>query len=184
MAGQQQIPFVGALDETIRLLLNSNATDAMSKTATGAQTFSGPVSGWTQPVIPTGATIAPTAAQSGSLIAFGATGGSVVTLPPPVVGVWFDLVITVSNTSAANEIRTNTGTVFLLGMAEHSATGIAGLDFWADGTSIQAIKMDGAHLGGLIGSKFHVVCISATQWYITGINLGTATMTTAFTATP
>lgn len=184
MAGQQQIPFVGALDETIRLLLNGNATDAMSKSQTTAQVFAGSVSGWTQPVIPTGATIAPTAAQSGSIISFGATGGSVVTLPAPVVGMWFDLVITVSNTSASNEIRTNAGSVFLLGAVEHSASGIAPLTFWADGTATQAIKMNGSTTGGLIGSKFKVTCVTATQWSISGTNLGTATMSTAFTATP
>jgi hypothetical protein len=140
-----------------------------------------------QPMISAAATLAPTCAQSGSLILMGATTGEVVTLPAASagnLGCWFEFVVTVSNTSNSNEIRTASSSNFLLGAVQHSATGIAPLTFWADGSSIQAIKMDGAHLGGLIGSVFTVTEISATVWSITGTNEGTATMTTAFNATP
>ena len=143
----------------------------------------------TTPVVVQGSTavastLSPTcAANSGQQILVGATGGEVVTLPTPAVGCNFDFVISVSNTSAANEIETG-ASQYLIGEVQHCATGIACLDFWADGSATQAIKMDGAHLGGLKGSHFHVVGISTTVWEIFGTNLGTATMTTAFTATP
>ena len=140
-----------------------------------------------QPMIAAAATLSPTCAQSGSLILMGATTGEVVTLPATSagnVGCWFEFVVTVSNTSNYNEIRTASSSNFLLGSVQHSATGIAALTFWADGSSIQAIKMDGAHLGGLIGSNFIVTEVSSTVWAISGTNEGTATMTTAFNATP
>jgi hypothetical protein len=152
----------------------------------GAATFESTVVGELQPAVAVGATLSPTCAQSGSLILVGAASGEVVTLPAAgagTVGCWFDFVITVSNTSAANEIAT-TGSNYLLGSVAHSATGIAALTFWADGSSIKALKMDGAHLGGLIGSTLRVVGISATQWAISGTNLCTSPCTTGFTATP
>lgn len=143
-----------------------------------------------QPIVTLGntavaATLSPTcAAQSGQQILIGATGGEVVTLPVPVVGCNFHFIISVSNTSNYNEIETSSGSVFLLGDVHHSASGIASLDFWANGTSTEAIKMDGAHLGGLLGSDFWVTAISTTVWQISGNNLCTATCTTAFTGTP
>ncbi len=132
----------------------------------------------------TGDTTVLTAAQSGSVVLIGKTSGSVITLPVPVAGMTFDFVITVSNTTNSNEIKTDSSSTFLLGAVAHSATTIAPLMFWANGTSIQAIKMDGAHLGGLLGSYFHLVAVSGTVWSISGVNLGTSAMTTAFTATP
>lgn len=147
----------------------------------GYGNFGGAVT--SQPVIPVAATITLTAVQSGALVQMGATAGEVVTLPTPSPGLWYDFVITVTNTSNYNEIESGSASIFLLGDAQHCATGSACLDFWANGTSTEAIKMDGAHLGGLIGSHFHIQGISATQWEISGVNLGTATMTTAFTGT-
>ena len=148
-----------------------------------ARAFNGGLPG-RQPIIAAAATLSPTIAQCGSLIQMGATTGEVVTLPPPVQGCSFDFLITVTNTSNSNEIRTDSGSTFLAGSVAHSATGIAALTFWADGTSTQALKMDGAHLGGLIFSNFHVLANSATQWEISGTNLCTATCTTGFNATP
>jgi hypothetical protein len=156
---------------------NSSGVKISGFTASGA-------TNQVQPSIAVGATLSPTCTQSGSVILIGATTGEVVTLPAPTVGCWFDFVITVSNTSASNEIETASNANFLLGSAEHSASGIAPLNFWANGTSTQAIKMNGSTTGGLIGSMFHIVGISATQWEIGGTNECTATCTTAFTASP
>lgn len=138
------------------------------------------------PISAVGTTLALTTAQCGQLVQMGDLAGEVVTLPNPAgfVGCSYDFVITISNTSNSNEIRTDGSSRFLLGAVEHSATGIAPLTFWADGTATQALKMDGAHLGGLIGSTFHVQAISSTQWEITGRNECTSVCTTGFTATP
>lgn len=153
--------------------------------ATGTSlTLAGNLVGQTQPSIAAAATLSLTTAQCGSVVLVGQATGEVVTLPAPSVGCAYDFVITTSNTSNSNEIRTDTATHFLLGAVEHAATGIAPLTFWADGSTIQAIKMDGSHLGGLVGSIFHVVGISTTQWEISGRNECTTVCTTAFNATP
>jgi hypothetical protein len=139
--------------------------------------------GATQNTIAAASTVTLTQAQCGSLVYVGATAGEVVTLPTPAAGCQFDFVVTVSNTSNYNEIETGSASIFLLGDVQHCATGIACLDFWANGTSTEALKADGAHLGGLIGSHFSVKGVSSTVWEISGSNLCTATCTTGFTAT-
>ena len=164
------------------LVTSTTAAIGTTLAVTGAVTLSSTIVGGKQPLIAVAATKTLTAGQSGSLVLMGATTGEVITLPAPAVGLEYDIVITVSNTSNYNEIKTDAGTTYLLGEVAHSATGIAALTFWADGSTIVALKMDGAHLGGLIGSHFHLKCISTTQWEISGTNLGTATMTTAFNA--
>ena len=174
---------VGTNGQSFNALLNVTAPTTSLSTLISA--FSPLFTGSRpQNVIQAGATLSLSIAQSGSLVLFGALTGSVVTLPPPVAGASFTLVVSVSNTSNSNEIRTDSSATFLVGAVDHSATGIAPLAFWADGSTIQAIKMDGAHLGGLVGTKLTVNAISATQWQIAGTNLGTATMTTAFNTTP
>ena len=161
-------------------------TDA-ANTFTGVQTMTSPVIAtpiMTHGVTAVGATLSPTcAAQSGQTILMGAATGEVVTLPTPAAGCWFKFIISVSNTSNYNEIQTGSSQ-YLLGNVQHCATGIACLDFWADGSSIRAIKMDGAHLGGLLGSDIRVEGIASTGWSMAGTNAGTAPMTTAFNATP
>lgn len=159
------------------------ASNASASPQSIALTGTGVVPGATQCTVAVGATVALTQAQSGCLVLVGATTGEVVTLPTPAPGLWFDFLVTVTNTSNYNEIETGSASIFLLGDAQHCATGIACLDFWANGTSTEAIKMDGAHLGGLIGSHFHVVSNSATVWSISGVDDCTATCSTGFTGT-
>jgi hypothetical protein len=163
---------------TTTISVSSNAT-----TVTFGVTGTGVFPGATQNTIPAAATVALTQAQCGSLVYVGAATGEVVTLPTPAAGCSFDFNVTVSNTSNYNEIETGSASIFLLGDVQHCATGIACLNFWANGTTSEAIKMDGAHLGGLIGSHFTVKADSSTVWHIWGDNLCTATCTTAVNAT-
>jgi hypothetical protein len=178
-----QFSVVGSNGQTFGGVMN--VTAATTSLSTVMSAFSPLIVGTGRAnVIQAGATFTPSIAQSGAVILLGALTGSVITLPVPVLGTSYTFVVTVSNTSNYNEIETDSSATFLLGAVDHTATGIAPLAFWANGTSTQAIKMDGAHLGGLIGTKLVVNAISTTQWQIAGTNLGTATMTTAFTATP
>jgi hypothetical protein len=138
------------------------------------------------PVQAVGASLAVTAAMCGSQILVGATTGEAVTLPAAsssLIGCTYDFIITVTDTSGYNEIQT-TGSNYLLGEVQECASGIACLDFWADGSSIKALKMGQTTTGGFLGSHFHVVGISSTQWEISGTELGSGTMVTAFTNTP
>jgi hypothetical protein len=164
-------------------------TDA-ANTFTGIQTMTSPVIATpiqTKGTTAVGATLSPTcAAQSGQVIFMGAATGEVVTLPAAgagTVGCYFDFIITVTDTSNYNEIQT-VGSNYLLGEVQACASGVSCLDFWADGSSIKALKMGQTTTGGFLGSHFRVIGISSTQWEIFGVELGSGTMVTAFTATP
>lgn len=160
-------------------------TEYIGVSGTGVSPLPGP-SPAGQPVIAAAATLSPTCAQSGSMILFGQATGEVITLPAAsaaTVGCWLEFTIVASDTSNYNEIAT-TGSNYLLGQVQECATGIACLDFWADGTSIKALKMGQTTTLGGIGSTFTITGITPTQWAITGTELCSGTCVTAFTTTP
>ena len=109
--------------------------------------------------------------------------GIVVTLPPPVVGMSFEFGTTVQRTSNAYKIITNATTVFLVGavMAGDPTIATSGDIFTADGTTHVALTNDGDTKGGFVGENFKFRAISATQWLIQGLVIGTGTMVTGFT---
>lgn len=121
--------------------------------------------------------------ESGALVLLDRAAGIVVTLPPPVVGMTFEFGTTVQRTSNAYKIITDKATVFLVGavMAGDATIATSGDIFTADGTTIVALTNDGDTKGGFIGENFKVRCISATQWLIQGLVIGTGTMVTGFT---
>jgi len=133
--------------------------------------------------IPAAATLTLTAAQSGSTVLMGATTGEVITLPTPAAGVWYDVIVTVSNTSNSNEIQTG-ASQFLVGSAVEGASAAATSIFLADGSTIRALKCNGTTTGGLIGSEYRIQGISSTVWQITGTNIASGTIATPFTGTP
>lgn len=119
--------------------------------------------------------------ESGSLCLFDVATGVVYTLPAPVVGMQFEFAVTVSVTSNAHKIITNSASVFLVGGVEASTLTAGGQDFFvADGTTIRALSAAGVTTGGLIGETYKVTAISATQWQISGVTCGSGTLATAF----
>lgn len=132
-----------------------------------------------------GATKAILAEENGALFILDKIDGTVLTLPPPVVGMFFDFAVKASVTSNAYKIITNTGTVFLVGQytSNDTDTGGAAVFFPANGTTHIAIIMDGITKGGLIGTKLRFTCISATLWLVEGVNNGSGTVATAFSTT-
>jgi len=52
--------------------------------------------------------------------------------------------------------------------------------FSANGTTIRAVSAAGTTTGGLIGERYRVTCINATQWFIEGIAVGSGTIVTSF----
>jgi hypothetical protein len=121
------------------------------------------------------------AKESGALCLFDRAAGVVYTLPTPVLGMMFEFVTVVSITGAAAKIITNLATEFLLGELFSFTTATAsGAGFAADGSSIRAVSENGSTSGGLIGDRFLVTAISATQWAITGITVGSGTLVTPF----
>ena len=93
----------------------------------------------------------------------------------------FEFFTTVSVTSNAHKVQTNSAAVFLVGAVTIGtiATAAAG-GFSADGTTIVGISSAGSVTGGLIGGKFVVTAISATQWAIRGFLIGSSTIETPF----
>jgi hypothetical protein len=121
--------------------------------------------------------------ESGSLVVLGVAAGAVVTLPTPKEGMQFDFSCSVSRTSNSYKIITATpASQFLLGayMAGDNAIATSGDIFTGDGTTHVAMTFDGDTKGGLIGGHLRFTALSATQWFVEGLMIGTGTMVTAF----
>jgi hypothetical protein len=128
-----------------------------------------------------GATRTLTPGESGSVNLFDAATGVVYTLPTPVVGMEFEFAVTTSVTSNAHKIITGNASTFLLGavtMASIATATVGG--FSANGTTIRALSANGTTTGGLLGERYKVTAISATQWLITGMCIGSGTLATPF----
>lgn len=120
--------------------------------------------------------------ESGALCLMDRAAGVVYTLPTPVIGMQFEFATTVSRTSNAHKIITaSITTQFLLGEIFMYTTATAsGAGFAADGTTIAALSSNGTTSGGLIGDRYRVTAISATQWLIDGVCVGSGTIITPF----
>lgn len=140
----------------------------------------GTVTGGKIPLIDsTAATLALTAAQSGSLVLLDRAAGTTVTLPAPAVGLNFSFVVNTSVTSNNHKVITDAGTTFILGgVAMGEAAGTTTLEALFNGTTHISILMNGTTTGGLIGTFFNLYCVSATQWAIEGIVAGSGTLST------
>lgn len=119
--------------------------------------------------------------ESGAVARFDVATGVVYTLPPPQIGMTFDFVVTVSVTSNAHKIITDAATTFLVGAVVMGSIATASPGgFSANGTTIRALSANGTTTGGLIGETYRVTCISATQWQISGVCIGSGTLATPF----
>lgn len=130
-----------------------------------------------------GATVALTQSQSGSLFIFDRAAGIVVTLPAPVVGSTFRFAVLTSITSGAAKVITATpASQFMLGsllnIDTDSSNAVAA--WTADGTTIVSISMNGTTSGGLKGTYFELTCISTTEWIVTGVDQGNGVVITPF----
>jgi hypothetical protein len=124
-----------------------------------------------------------TTEQSGALVLLGVASGATVTLPVPPTegGTQFDFSVSVTRTTNSYKIITSGATVFLLGayMAGDATIATSGDVFTLDGTSHVALTIDGDTKGGFVGGHLRFTAISATQWYVEGLVIGTGTMATA-----
>lgn len=129
-----------------------------------------------------GATKTILAEENGAMFILDKVDGIVLTLPSPIVGMFFDFVVKASVTSNSYKIITNTGTVLLVGQYMSNDTDSAGaaVFFPANGSTHIALTMDGVTKGGLIGTKLRFTCISATQWLVEGVNNGSGAVANAF----
>ena len=120
--------------------------------------------------------------QSGSLCLFDAADGVIYTLPAPVVGMWFDFAITVAGSSNAYSIDTDAATTFIGGGLAAVSTTVAegGDSFPATIASTVSCDFDSAVTGRLVGTSCNIVCVSSTEWVISGTLHGVGTLATPF----
>lgn len=116
--------------------------------------------------------------ESGSVILLDAA-AVVYTLPTPSIGMNFEFRTTV--TATAGKVLTNLATEFLLGaLSIQTIATVTPAGFAANGTTIRSILTNGTTTGGLSGDKFTLTAISATQWLVEGILIGSGVLVTPF----
>lgn len=151
-----------------------NATIAGNLVVTGSTTST------PKTVSVTTATLAPTAAQSGTAFILNRLAGSTITLPVPVVGTRYSFYIGTVNTSVAYKIITDAATTFLAGgvYVDKSLT-ITRYD--GDGSTHVSFNMNGTTTGGLSkGDYVTFTCISSTLWVVEGTYTASGTLATPF----
>lgn len=116
-----------------------------------------------------------TAGGSSSYNLFDSAAGITYTLPAPVVGLTFNFIWTVTQSSSNHIVITDAGTTFLLGgVSMFSATDITpsatlGPKFFAaNGTNHVKFSSNATTTGSAIGSWLRMVCISSTVWFVDG----------------
>ena len=127
-----------------------------------------------------GATSTLTAAQSGSVVIFDRAAGTTFTLPAPVIGTQFDFFISASVTSNNDKIITNAANVYMIGKVTTIKTDLTQLQSIGDGTTMVSIVLNGTTTGGLIGSYFRFMCVSANLWLVEANNLASGIIASPF----
>lgn len=116
-----------------------------------------------------------TTAGSSSYNLFDSAAGITYTLPAPVVGLTFNFIWTVTQSSSNHVVITDAGTTFLVGGCEmFSGTDVTpsatlGPKFFAaNGTNHVKFSSNATTTGTAIGSWLRLVCVSSTLWFVSG----------------
>lgn len=141
--------------------------------------------------VPSGSTLAVTAAMNGKVINLDTAGGSTDTLPPATgSGVKFKFVVTVLATSNNHIIKVANASDFMVGSINNANTssGNAALAFYAANSGTVATNSDtitlnrGAHGSINVGEQITVTDIAANTWLVEGNISANTTATTPFSA--
>ena len=117
--------------------------------------------------------------ESGSLVLLDAAAGFTVTLPAPVVGAFYEFLVTTTVTSSNAKIITDAATTFLLGEVLTYTTATASpAGFAFNGSTHVACTMNGTTTGAIAGTRIRVEAITSTVWAITGTVVGSGTIAT------
>lgn len=135
-----------------------------------------------------GATVALTALQHDQTFAFDAATGVAYTLPPPIRGLKFKFLVTVSATSGAHKIQTDGASTFIQGavlagvVATTPAANPGPKYFVGNGSTHVKLSMSGTDntTGGLIGTVLTATAISSTVWDISGNVVCAGTIATPY----
>jgi hypothetical protein len=160
----------------------SAAAGLVQTTGTGLLQINSGYAGKRQVVDLSGTTATPTVAQSGTIFTFDGT-ACTVTLPQAEAGLEYTFVVGATQTGSA-VITTQTADGFagalLTTTAALNSTNLSTttsiVDSWA--ATIDTLTMNGTTQGGIVGSRIHVVAVSATMWQVSGINIGSGTLVT------
>ena len=137
--------------------------------------------GQNQEVIDAGAAVTLTAGQSGALVLLDTAAGSIVTLPTPVKEMTFDFAVSVSVTSNSHIIGGAAGEFLMGGIQMMIDTTAVSEGQFLDGATHLTLTHNGSTTGGLIGTNYRFVGVSATQWMVTGLCAGSGTLATPAT---
>ena len=164
-------------------------THTGAETHTGLEVFSGGIdaSGGVlkhkRNVLASSGNTTMTSAMSGSVMLLDGAG---VDYTLPAIGAgdigmefWFAVTVTADGTFqtiTAGAADLLTGGV----MCMSTAAGVENDAFSPDVTDDLIITMNGTTQGGIIGSTWHLIAISATRWYCDGTTIGSGTLVTPF----
>ena len=116
--------------------------------------------------------------ESSALVLFDRGAGIVYTLPAPVIGLWYEFLTTVIGTLAYTVITDGAATFIGGGIVGASDT-VTVFDFHiALIASDVRLDLDSATTGELVGTRFTMTCISATEWVCAGYSVSTGTPVT------
>lgn len=156
---------------TERTAGNGTSIKTMVKAVTGATLTSA-----TTPAI--------SALTSGTTYTLSKVDGITVTLPAcsaTNVGLKYKFVIITSVTSVGYIINTTGTDVFVGGGWSSIANPADAVDMeFSASTANKTMTLSATTTGGLIGGWVEVVCVSATQWHVSYVTLGTGTIATPF----
>lgn len=191
---QQQDPPMGTCVTASqpKFWINIAAPSAPGATGGGAIFTCGPNGQWAKGNAPwytpfnsgNGATVTLTAANAGSTYLFDRAAGIVYTLPPPVPGMTFDFVYTVTITSNSGTVQTDGAATFIQGnilgnVSGAASNGAANLTGWVcNGTSHIKVAMNGTTTGGIKGTRLRFVAVSSTLWQVDGLAIQTVAIAT------
>ncbi len=120
-----------------------------------------------------------TAKESGATCLFDVASGVSYTLPPPVPGMEFEFYSSVTITSGAAAIVTDSAATFIQGVVLGASVATATVGGFAfNGTSHVTCSMNGTTTGGIQGTKLKVKALSSTVWQIEGYTIGSGTLAT------
>jgi len=128
----------------------------------------------------TAATLAPVAADSGTMYQMDRAGGIAVTLPAAVAGLSFGFTVRTTFTSNAT-ITAASGDLLIGGLFSidtDSSNAVA--YFPADGSDDLIITLNGTTTGGLVRTHIHLFAVDDDRWLVEGVNFGSGVVATPF----
>ena len=170
-----------AVDLGSTLNVDGAVTFGSTLSVTGALDVSGAALKYKRNVLASSGNTTMTSAMSGSIMLLDGAG---VDYTLPAIGAgdigmefWFVVTVTATDqTITAGAADLLTGGV----MCMSTGAGVENDAFSPDVTDDLVITMNGTTQGGIIGSTWHLIAISATRWYCDGTTIGSGTLVTPF----